>query len=94
MDRYWMPEKVIQMKQFVSQITTESTSTEPVPHDSVLAVVDTAKGKIDTATKYVAQNKLIVKKDYTKLNSAIDHFQDNYKKVELKRVPSTLEINQ
>lgn len=91
-----MTEKVIQMKQFLAQVTTpaENSSATPLPNDSVLAVVDTAKGKIDSSSKTLSPNKLIVKKDYIKLNSAIDRFQDNYKKVELKRAPSTFKMIQ
>lgn len=91
-----MTEKVIQLKQFVAQVSApaENSSTENVPHDSVLAVVDTAKGKVDSTSKNITENKLIVKRDYTKLSSAIDHFQNNYKKVELKRMPSTMKVNQ
>lgn len=48
--------------------------------DSVLAVVDTAS--------------ILVKKDYRKLSSAMDHLQTSYTSSELKRIPSTLRVKQ
>lgn len=90
-----MSEKVIQLKQFVAQVSSsaENTSTSAALHDSVLAVVDTAKGKIDTSSKNITENKIVIKKDYRKLSSAIDQFQNNYKTTELKKVPSAFKMN-
>lgn len=91
-----MTDKVIQLKQFVAQISSSagSTSTAAAPHDSVLAVVDTAKGKIDSSSKNMAENKIVIKKDYQKLSTAIDQFQNSYKTVRLNKAPSILKINQ
>ncbi|MEO6845506.1 MAG: hypothetical protein ABI184_10045 [Ginsengibacter sp.] len=90
-----MTEKVIQLKQFVAQVSTPAgnTSAAAPPEDSVLAVVDTAKGKIDTISKNIAENKIVIKKDYGKLSSAISQFQNNYNTVELKKLPSTFKVN-
>lgn len=97
-----MTEKVIQLKQFVAQIATppSNSATGGTGHDSVLAVVDTAKGKVEAGanvsvgSKDNHLNSIVVKKDYLKLSSAMDHLQKSYTSLELKKIPSTLRVKQ
>ena len=89
-----MSNKVIQLRQFVAQIsspassTTSSTSSPAPPNsagnasDSILAVIDTSKKQVDTGVNKINpnnNNQLIVVKDYNKLNRAIDKLQIGYK---------------
>lgn len=97
-----MTEKVIQLKQFVAQIATSpsNSATGGTGHDSVLAVVDTAKGKVEAGgnvsggSKDNHLNSIVVKKDYRKLSSAIDHLQKSYTTLEIKKIPATLRVKQ
>jgi len=97
-----MTEKVIQLKQFVAQVATPAPNSAQVTAspDSILAVVDTAKGKVETGgsvadgSKDNHLNSIVVKKDYRKLSSAIDHLQTGYTSLELKRLPSTLRVKE
>ena len=95
-----MTEKVIQLKQFVAQITTppSNSATGGTGHDSVLAVVDTAKGKVETGgivsggSKDNHLNNIVVRKAYRRLSSAMDHLKKSYTSLELKKIPSTLRV--
>ena len=91
-----MTEKVIQLKQFIAQVSTPSIASpaEDRSNDSVLVVVDTAKGKVNTGVVSETNNpnKIVIKKDYRKLSSAIDQFQTSYKNVNLSRMPSTMRL--
>lgn len=97
-----MTEKVIQLKQFVSQVATPAptSSQGTVNPDSILAVVDTAKGKVGTGGNVADGSKdnhlksIVVKKDYRNLSSAIDHLQTGYTSFEIKKLPSTLRVKQ
>lgn len=92
-----MTEKVIQLKQFVGQVSMPppaDLSPTNGKQDSVLAVVDTAKGKVDSSAKNITENKLIIKKDYRKLNSAIDNLKDVYKNTSIKKIHFSAGIRQ
>lgn len=100
-----MSNKVIQLRQFVAQISSPSSVASPsnstsgsnpdvgiAPNDSVLLVVDTSKKQVDTSTGKINpnnSNQLIVVKDYKKLNLAIDKLQTSYKTSEF-RINSSL----
>lgn len=87
-----MTEKIIQLKQFIAQVSApaNSTTNKNIPRDSLLAVVDPARSNVDTGTKNITPDKLIVKRDYTKLNVAIDKLQDKYMMPKLKYSPVML----
>ena len=90
-----MTEKVIQLKQFVAQVATPPASNNTVGNvtvDSVLAVVDTAKGEVKNNTKSVDFDQLIIKKDYRKINSAIDDLQSGYKGAAVRIRPGSLRL--
>ena len=91
-----MTEKVIQLKQFIAQVSTPSIASpaEDSSNDSVLVVVDTAKGKVNAGVVSETNNpnKIVIRKDYRKLSSAIDQFQTSYKNVNLSRMPSTMRL--
>jgi len=77
-----MTDKQIQLKQFIAQITSSDANTEKVTDtgkNKVLAVVDTSKGKVDTSVHNISPNRLIVLKDYQKLNSAVNTLSNKYK---------------
>lgn len=88
-----MTEKQIQLKQFISQITTQPAQATPgdTGAKKVLAVVDTAKGNVDTtnAAKQSVQNapadKLVILRNYTKLNTAVSSLRGRY--TPIKAVP-------
>ena len=87
-----MTEKVIQLKQFIAQISApvNNTTDRSIPRDSLLVVVDTLKANVDTGTKNVTPDKLIVKRDYKKLDVAIDKLQGEYNISKLKYSPVML----
>ena len=90
-----MTEKVIQLKQFVAQVSSTPVSSSGggnILNDSILVVVDTAKGKVDTSAKNINFNELVVKKNYIKLNSAIDNLQGSYKGAALRIRPSSVKV--
>jgi hypothetical protein len=82
-----MTDKQIQLKQFIAEATSQPANTgagsgQP---SKVLAVVDTAKGKVEAATttapttKQAQPNKLVVVNDYKKLNSAVAMLSKSYR---------------
>ena len=82
-----MTEKVIDLKQFVAQITSPippQTDTAGTIADTVIAVVDTASNKVDTAIKTNPDNKVIVVRDLKKINGAMHRLQSKYKISEVK----------
>lgn len=90
-----MTEKVIQLKQFVAQVSSPSpgsTATANPPHDSVLVVVDTAKGNVNAGTKNPGINELIIKKDASKLSSAIGNLKTVYKSPATRLRPSPVRL--
>lgn len=89
-----MTEKEIQLKQFISQVTTPP-ATQPAADDTgtkkVLAVVDTSKGKVDTtaAAKQAPQpNKLIVLRNFQNLNKAVKTLSGRYTPVKYVKPPA------
>ena len=91
-----MTEKVIQFKQFVAQVSSPASATPATgsaPHDSVLAVVDTAAGKVDPYASKAGENQLVVKKDFKTLSSAIVNLQTVYKGVDIRAKPSSFKLN-
>lgn len=90
-----MTQKEIQLKQFISQITTPPAQAAPgdTGAKKVLAVVDTAKGNVDTtkAAKQSAQvapaDKLIVLRNYQKLNTAVSTLRGRYTPVKAVPLP-------
>ena len=81
-----MTEKEIELKQFVSQITTppvQSPGTDTVS-GKVLAVVDTSSGKIDTTVKNkptmqpAAPEKMVVLDNKKILNTAVTNLANRY----------------
>jgi hypothetical protein len=90
-----MSDKELQLRQFVAQVTSqpENNGAAGTQGGKVLAVVDTAKGKVDTATTKAPQvamqpNKLVVVNDYKRLNSAVVFLSRNYSTVaKMKTLP-------
>ena len=75
-----MTEKVIELKQFVNQVSTEvpATSTsEPFPPEEVAAVIDTANNKV-TAPAPNLPGEIVVLKNDIKLNAAMEKLQNKY----------------
>lgn len=90
-----MTEKVIEMKQLIAQVSTPQVNTsKPVNHDSVIAVIDTGKATPGQNTTPGENPKLVIKKDYTKINSVLDNFQQTYKTTTLRKIPLTTRIHQ
>jgi len=78
-----MTDKEIQLKQFISQITIQGTQAAPgdTGAKKVLAVVDTAKGKVDTtiaAKQAPPTDKLIVLRNFQTLNTAVNTLNSKY----------------
>lgn len=91
-----MTEKVIQFKQFVAQVSSPASanpSTPNVHQDSLLAVVDTAAGKVDPTATKAGANQLVVKKDLKTLSSAIVNLQTVYKGADVRVKPSFFKQN-
>lgn len=77
-----MTEKVIELKQFVSQISIPAPppnmDTASLPPSEIVAVIDTAKNTVKPNTGAGSVNKLIVVKNNAKLNTAIGALQKKY----------------
>ena len=76
-----MAGKVIEMKKFIAEITVKPPATSaatPVKKDSILAVIDTAAGKIDTTAEDMITGKLILVKDARKINNAFTNIKTNF----------------
>lgn len=90
-----MTQKEIQLKQFISQITTQPAQAAPgdTAAKKILAVVDTTKGNVDTTTagKQAVQNapadKLVIPRNYAKLNTAVTALRGRYTAVKAVPLP-------
>jgi hypothetical protein len=79
-----MAKNMMNMKGFINEVTTASNIVANTPDTSqkVLVLVDTSKAKVDTTVKDVhglQGNKLVVMKNYVKLNSAITNLANRYR---------------
>jgi len=71
--------KVVQMKQFIAGVTTAPpTTANPPKKDSIIAVIDTAKSTVDSTSKTIKTDKLLLLKDEKKINSAFQNIKLNY----------------
>lgn len=83
-----MTEKVIEMKQLIAQVSSHQVSNPgSSDHDSLIAVIDTGKGKIVTGSVRANPGQLVIKKDYKNLNSALNNFKVKYSNIAVKNLP-------
>jgi len=78
-----MSERMLNMRNFVENVTTTAAeSSKSSDTTKVLAIVDTAKSKVDTSATTLSNapnNKLLVLKNYQQLDNAVSKLALQYK---------------